>query len=157
MMNRASERLYISLAIIPLCSLSLALLTAFLDVPTEAQDQHLTVTIMADKTNGTLSDAQILMNRGSNRLFIGGGEAPFWSAPSGLLITDPVIPPEGFQLQPTIVEWRSLKQIDFLSISNYCRVKITMVNGAQRDVFVWNDRWDGSKVPLELYNQSRPN
>jgi hypothetical protein len=44
--------------------------------------------------------------------YFGGGEAPFWSAPLGLLITDPVIPPEGFELQPTTVEWASLKQVD---------------------------------------------
>lgn len=110
-----------------------------------AQDENLTVTVVTDKVKGTLSAAQIQVNEESNRVKIGSlARIPNWIPYKAIETTDPVAPPEDFELIPTTVTWQSLKQVDFLGCDgNYCKAVLTMRNGQSREVFVWReDVWN---------------
>jgi hypothetical protein len=57
-----------------------------------------------------------------------------------------VIPPEGFQLQPRIVPWQSLRAVEFVDwgagAGSFTRAKIDQADGSVREVFLWDERWD---------------
>jgi hypothetical protein len=116
------------------------------------QGKTLTVTVLSDKANGVVTDAQVWINEETNMIQLGHQEFnPHWVRYNEIEVTDPVIPPEGFELKPATIEWKSLRQIEFLVCEHppYCKAKIIMNNGQTRDVYVWRDEYSGRKEGLE--------
>ena len=126
---------------------ALSIIAIFTGPPAMGQAQHLTVTIVTEKLSATVTDAEISVDVGSDMHYIGGGYARNWVAQSGLLVTDPVVPPQGFKLQPTRLNWAAVKQVEFLAA---CRPneqqsqpppeKLTMSSGESKNVYLWYDR-----------------
>ena len=133
--------------------LALSILVMFMRPAAMGQAQHLMVTIATEKTNAAVTDAEISVNVGSNMYYIGGGQAPNWVAQPGLLVTDPVVPPQSFKLQAIQVDWAAFRQVEFPACrqneqQNQQRpAKLTMADGESREVFLWY-RSRGELTPL---------
>jgi hypothetical protein len=117
------------------------------------QDKILTLTIVTEKTNSTVTDAQILVNEESSlHRKDSFSNLPNWVPYAGVDVTDPVAPPEGFQIKSTAIEWSFIKQIDFLGCDQKdggsCKGTIVMRSGQSRQVFVWRDSYFNKRVGL---------
>jgi|GEM_PF-3663826 hypothetical protein len=124
---------------------TLALPTLVMQPLAMCQLPHLSVTIVTDKTDNLVSDAEIMVNIGTGQRLFNGAAPPSWQAQTGLFVTDPVVPPQGFKLQPTLVNWAAIKQVEFHACgkNEWNRALLTMANGDSKEVFLWSPRWDG--------------
>jgi len=120
------------------------ILLAALSLPWQSamcQSQQLRVTITTDKINATVTDAEILADVGSNMMYFGGGRPKNWFAQPGLLVTDPVVPPQGFKLQATLINWAAIKEIEFFACkqgdAQRQAQKLIFNNGEVRNVYLW--------------------
>lgn len=130
----------------------------------ETRAPTLTLTVIADKVNSTLSNAQILLNvplvnwRGDPIFTTSASPAWTYEPQGGIVVTDAVVPPVGIDLKRTFVSWASLREIAFVEWADgsrptgsaqddksYTKATLTMVDGTVRHVFIW----DGSKPLYE--------
>lgn len=109
-------------------------------VPALAQNStKLTVSVVSDKGTTSVTDATILLS--SMRGWASGRSDQNFG---GLYVTDALIPPDGVELKPTLIPWKSIQSVEFidwnLSIPPNHRVKakITMTKGSPREVFLWS-------------------
>jgi len=106
------------------------------------QSQQLRVTITTDKISATVTEAEILVDVGSNMFYMGGRRAANWVAQPGLLVTDPVVPPEGFKLQATRINWAAIKEVAFFAckqggLQQPQAQKLIFNSGETRNVYLW--------------------
>jgi hypothetical protein len=76
----------------------------------------------------------------SSKGYILGGEYQDFG---GIYVTEPVIPPEGFNLKTTLIRWEALRIVEFTDWNvkegqrRFVKATLTLTNGSARDVFVW--------------------
>ena len=124
-------------------------LVAGLVIAATARAQSLKVTVETTKSKVAVSAPKILVNS-SKGYMIGSGDQDF----GGLYVTDPVVPPEGVSLKPSLISWRSLSRVEFTNWDvkegdhHFVKAKITLTNGSSREVFAWNPSNGSSFYPL---------
>jgi len=110
------------------------------------QSHQLQVTITTEKMSATVTEADISVDVGSNLSYIGGGNVANWVAQPGLLVTDPVVPPRGFTLQATMINWAAIKEVEFFACKQTGQQpfqqelqpqKLTLNSGEAKDVYLW--------------------
>ena len=82
------------------------------------QAQRMTLTIVAEGTSSVVTDAQIMVDIGSAGYWL-GAPPPNWVVQAGISVTDPVVPPHGFKLQATSLNWTAIRQIEFSACRPY--------------------------------------
>lgn len=101
--------------------------------------QKLNITVITTESKTTLSAASILINSGHGYL-IGSVFQNF----RGIHVTDAAVPPKGFKLKSSIVNWNDLRQIEFVDWDvkegdqRFTKARITLAAGPTREVFLWN-------------------
>lgn len=127
-------------------------LVAGLAIAATARAQPLKVTVETTKSKVALSAPKILLNS-SRGYMLGSGDQDF----GGLYVTDPVVPPEGVSLKPSLISWRSLRRIEFTNWDvkegnqRFVKVKLTLANGSSREVFAWTPSNSSSFYPLSPF------